>query len=363
MLKQIRLQRKRYQSGLSRGDVKPELLRNPIGKPGGAAIGDRQAAGGDHNRLAAELSARGAQGIACIGAADLEYLSLGQDLDSGPVALGQQQLQYRLAGLVAEQLTRRFFVIVDAVPLHQLHKIGGLEATQGRLAKMGIATEEIGRCVVQVGKVAATTAGHKNFAPNLVGVLQQQDTTAPVSGRSRTHKTGGPCADNDHILFRHASAVLFSGRFRRFARLFLSGSIELANLVGQRTAMTRTLAPCRLVTLNRILGSLSLFMHRFVLFAIFLGALASGFLAGGVSQQLLFLGFALQYSHESADLALFFTATHQLFSPASAAACAAASAAACSASIRLRSHSSTVSKVMGPSLPARSSVSRISDAL
>ena len=69
----------------------------------------------------------------------------GQNFDTGPVTLGQQQLQNLLAGFIAEQLPRGFLVVFDTVTIHQLDKVGRLETAQCRLAEMGIIRKEVGR--------------------------------------------------------------------------------------------------------------------------------------------------------------------------------------------------------------------------
>ncbi len=52
---------------------------------------------------------------------------------------------------------------------------------------------------MQVGEVAAAPPGDQNLFANALGMIKQQDATAPAPSFDRTHKTGGTGAEHDDI--------------------------------------------------------------------------------------------------------------------------------------------------------------------
>jgi hypothetical protein len=60
---------------------------------------------------------------------------------------------------------------------------------------------------MQVGEIAAPTAGHQDFFAHLIGTFQNQHTP-PTPGRSdRTQQSGSTCADNNQVWSFHVWAL------------------------------------------------------------------------------------------------------------------------------------------------------------
>jgi hypothetical protein len=93
-------------------------------------------------------------------------------------ALGQQQVDDLLGGIIAEKLAQGFLMPGDTVFAHQIDKVPLGVARQRRFAKMRVLAE-IGRGFdIHVSKVAAAAAGHQDLTPGLFAVIQQQHATA-----------------------------------------------------------------------------------------------------------------------------------------------------------------------------------------
>ncbi|MNC25560.1 hypothetical protein D3C75_736500 [compost metagenome] len=95
-----------------------ELAGDLVAEAAGAEGRDRQAAGGDHQRLADDLAGAGGQPVAIVAALDLLDGGIQADLGAGFAALDQQQLE-DVAGLaVAEQLAELLLVVGHVVLAH-----------------------------------------------------------------------------------------------------------------------------------------------------------------------------------------------------------------------------------------------------
>ena len=214
------LQRERHQPGAGGQHLQAEPIRHPVGEGTGAQGGNGQAAGGDHQTLAAKLAARGAQAEAALvrvrlrratGGAlphgpviDVGHRGVQTHFGAGPLAFGEQHLKNRLAGGIAEQLARRLFHMADAVPFHHLHEMPGAVAVERRLAEVRVGGYEVVRGGVQVGEIAAPAAGHQDLLAGLIGVVQHQHRAAAVTGAGGAHQTRRAGADYHHIIVLHA---------------------------------------------------------------------------------------------------------------------------------------------------------------
>jgi len=177
----------RHQSSACRQHVVAELPRDLITEAAGAEGRNRQAAGGDYQRLAAHRADAGVQQISLSMLLDRLDRGVQTQIHAGLRAFVQQHLE-DVAGLViAEQLTELLLVIGHAVTADHLDEVPLGVARQRRLAEVRVAGEEIRRLGVQIGEVAAAATGHEDFLAGLVGVVQQQDLAAPCSGGEGAH--------------------------------------------------------------------------------------------------------------------------------------------------------------------------------
>jgi hypothetical protein len=102
-------------------------------------------------------------------------------LDPAGAALGQQQLDDALAGVVAEELAAVLLVVADAVGLHQRDELRSRVARQGRAAEVGVGAEVVRRRRIAIGEVAAPAAGNADLFGHPAGVVQQQHAHPPGS--------------------------------------------------------------------------------------------------------------------------------------------------------------------------------------
>ena len=66
---------------------------------------------------------------------------------------------------------------------------------------MGIGGEEVLRLAVNVGEVAAASAGDEDFLADAVGVFKDGDATATLAGLDGAQQTGSATADDQNVEF------------------------------------------------------------------------------------------------------------------------------------------------------------------
>ncbi len=110
-----------------------------------------------------------------------------------------QQVDNLLRRAVAEELAQRLFVIRDAVPLHEPDEIRGRVARQRRFREVGIGREEIVGPRVQVGEVAAASAGDQDLLARPLRALQHRDTASAAARFDRGHQARGAGAEDEDI--------------------------------------------------------------------------------------------------------------------------------------------------------------------
>lgn len=61
---------------------------------------------------------------------------------------------------------------------------------------------------MQVGEVAAATAGDENFLSGAIGVVDQDDPATATAGLDGAHEARGACSDDDNIYLLRVHAFL-----------------------------------------------------------------------------------------------------------------------------------------------------------
>jgi len=84
--------------------------------------------------------------------------------------------------------------------LHQRDEGRGLEARQRGKAEARIIREEVLSARVNVGEVAAATAGDSDLLARLFGVVDDEDTPPSPARRQRAEKAGAARANDDGIV-------------------------------------------------------------------------------------------------------------------------------------------------------------------
>src|SRR5690606_6938419 len=189
----------RHQPGAGGQQLVSEAARDLIAEAAGAHAGNRQAAGGDHQRGAVEQPLRGLYAKTICAAFDVLYAAVGADLHAGGGTFVQQHSYDLLGGDIAEQLAQFFLVIGDAVPLDHVDEVGRRVAGQRRFAEVRIGREEIAGCGAGIGEVAATATGHQDLLADLVGMVDHLHQAAALAGGQGAHQAGGPGTDHQYV--------------------------------------------------------------------------------------------------------------------------------------------------------------------
>lgn len=117
----------------------------------------------------------------------------------GGAALGFEEICNLRSGIVAEKLSERFLVEGDAMLFDEGDEIRGSEAGKSGFGEVGIRGEKIFRSGMDVGEVAATTAGDEDFFADAVGVLEYGHPTAAFAGLGGAEEAGGAGAEDQDV--------------------------------------------------------------------------------------------------------------------------------------------------------------------
>ncbi len=158
-----------HQPGAGRRDRQAELARHVIGQPGRAHLGDRFAAGGQHQIAAAHATACAVtveiERKAVVGLAQFAQRRVQPQPGPGAVQFGQQHGDDLFCRAVAEQLPQRLFVPGDAVAIDQVDEIPLGVACQRRFGEMRILREEILRVACRLVKLQRPPPEMRIFSP------------------------------------------------------------------------------------------------------------------------------------------------------------------------------------------------------
>ncbi len=200
------VENKRNKSGPRGDDLVAKLASEFVAEGSGAHFGDRETAGGDNENGSAEFRGIRAQnefgGALHLGDAHIE-----KNLDVSGAALGFEKIGDVRGGMVAEELAERFFVIGDAMFLDENEKIVGSETGEGGFCEMRIGGDEILGSGVNVGEVAAASAGDEDFFADAVGVFEERDTAATFASLEGAKETGGASAEDQDVEGRRQKSL------------------------------------------------------------------------------------------------------------------------------------------------------------
>ncbi len=129
----------------------------------------------------ARYSAESQRTTNCVIAGDFGDLGVQDDFYVGGAAFGFEHVGDVAGGVVAEELAEGFFVVGDAMFFDEGEEIRGSVAGQGGFGEVGIRGEEILRLAMDVGEVAAASAGDEDFLADAVGVFEDGDATAALA--------------------------------------------------------------------------------------------------------------------------------------------------------------------------------------
>jgi len=160
----------RNEAGTCGDDFVAELASEVVAEGSGAHFRDGEAPGGDDENGGAQF---GGIGVEEKFSAAFHFGDAGaeKDLDSGGIAFGFEKAGDVGRRIVAEELAEHFFVVGDAMFLNENEKIVGRETGESGFDKVGVCGEEIFGRGVNVGEIAAATAGDKDFFADAVSMF------------------------------------------------------------------------------------------------------------------------------------------------------------------------------------------------
>ena len=100
---------------------------------------------------------------------------------------------------ITEELAVSFFVIRNVIFLDKCYEIGRCTAGENRLAEMRIGREKIFGLAMQIGEIAAASAGDKDLLGDAVSTLKNGDAPAAFASFDGAQEAGGTGAENDDI--------------------------------------------------------------------------------------------------------------------------------------------------------------------
>jgi len=122
-------------------------------------------------------------------------------LHSCGTTLGFEQFHNILCGTVAKKLAERLLVIRNVVFFTQREEVGSLVPRQDGFREWGVWGLEMFRPAMEVGEIAAASAGDENLFADPVGSFQDRDAASAFARLDRAHEPGGSGAQNYHIEF------------------------------------------------------------------------------------------------------------------------------------------------------------------
>jgi hypothetical protein len=164
----------------------------------GAHFRDRQTAGGEHQIIGSESAVVGLN-LEFIGFGNAFDVLLDADVDIPRCTFGQQHLDYIAGGMVAEQLAEGFFVVWDLMFIDQGDEVVLRIRFQSGFAEMRVLRKEPVMRGVQIGKIAAPTAGDKDFGTHPIGMIQQQYTLSTLPSAQGAHEASGARPQNNDV--------------------------------------------------------------------------------------------------------------------------------------------------------------------
>lgn len=112
-----------------------------------------------------------------------------------------------MGGTVAEELAEGLLVVGNTVLFDQSNEVLRGVACEGRFCEVRVGGEEIFWTGVNVGKVAAASAGDENLFACAVGEVEDEDTAVAAAGFDGGHEACGTGAEDEYINFSHKVIV------------------------------------------------------------------------------------------------------------------------------------------------------------
>ena len=134
-------------------------------------------------------------------ASNLLNVAVQNNLHSCGTAFGFEHFHDILRGAVAEKLAERLLVIRNVVFFNQRDEVRRFVPGQGGFREVGIRGIEVFRPAMEVGEIAAASAGDEDLFTRAIGPFQDGDAAAAFARLDRAHQPGGSGAQNYRIKF------------------------------------------------------------------------------------------------------------------------------------------------------------------
>lgn len=192
------VENQRNEGGARGDDFVAELAGEVVAEGSGAHLGDGEASCGNNENRRTELRGIGAEkkfgGVADFGDARVE-----KNLNAGDLAFGCEQVGDIGGGAIAEELAERFFVVGNVVLFDEREKIAGRVASQGGLGEMGVRGKEVFWVGVEVGEIAAASAGDEDFLSDAVCMFEDSDAASAFACFESTEQPGGAGTQDQNV--------------------------------------------------------------------------------------------------------------------------------------------------------------------
>ena len=94
-------------------------------------------------------------------------------------------------------------MVGDAVLFDERDEVLRGVAGEGGLGEVGVGGEEVFRAGVEVGEVAAASAGDEDLLAGAVGVVEEEDAAAAAAGFDGGHQAGGSGSEDEDVGVGH----------------------------------------------------------------------------------------------------------------------------------------------------------------
>ena len=101
---------------------------------------------------------------------------------------------------IAEQLAELLLVVGNTMLFDEPNEIGWSIPGECRLGEMWIGRKKVFRAGVEVGEIAAATAGDQDLLADSIRAFKQQDPPAPLARFHGTHQAGSARSENDDVV-------------------------------------------------------------------------------------------------------------------------------------------------------------------
>jgi hypothetical protein len=106
-----------------------------------------------------------------------------------------------VGGAIAEELAEGLLVVRDRVSFDEGDEVARGVAGECGLGEVGVGGEIVIGRGVEVGEVAAASAGDEDFLAGAVGLFEDESATAAASGFDGAHQARGACSEDEDVDF------------------------------------------------------------------------------------------------------------------------------------------------------------------